>query len=198
MSQMGDNDDTLFADDYSKTTFGFWIYLLTDFMFLSTLFASYLVLSKNTSFTLTPRHFFSLPFSTIQAIVLLCSAFTIGIASTYVHKKNCQQSLLFFFLTFFIGLLFLAMMGHEFSSILSSGYSWKSTAFFSIYFTLIGMMGLHVFFGLFWMIVLMVPLFKQGVTQVSIKRWTCLKMFWQFINFFWVLIFTFVYVLGVL
>ena len=134
----------------------------------------------------------------MQAMTLLCSAFTVGIATTYVHKKNRQKALLFFSLTFFIGLIFLAMMGYEFSSIFSNGYSWKSTAFFSIYFTLIGMMGLHIFFGLFWMIVLMIPLVKEGVTQVSIKRWTCLRMFWQFINFFWVLIFTFVYVLGVL
>lgn len=186
-----------YHDDYSKTTFGFWIYLLTDFMFLATLFAAYAVLSKNTFGGLTPRDIFSLPFSTVQTLVMLSTAFTAGIAGAYSHRKSKRSVIIFFFLTFLLGLVFLAMMGHEFSHIFSAGYSWKSTAFLSIYFTLIGMFGLHVLAGLFWIIILVIPVFKQGITPVSLKRLTCLRMFWQFINLMWVLIFTFVYVLGV-
>lgn len=185
-------------DDYSKTTFGFWVYLLTDFMFLATIFASYAVLSKNTFGGLTPRDIFSLPFSTIQTLVMLCSAFTAGIAGACAHRKSKGGVIGFFFLTFLLGLLFLGMMGYEFSHIFAAGYSWKSTAFLSMYFTLIGMFGGHVIFALLWVIVLIIPVFKQGITVVSLKRLTCLRMFWQFINVVWVLIFTFVYVLGVI
>lgn len=185
-------------DSYSKTTFGFWVYLLTDFMFLATIFASYIVLCKNTFGGLTPRDIFTLPYATIQTLVMLCAAFTSGLAGAYLHRRSKGGTLFFFFLTFLIGLVFLGMMGHEFSHIFAAGYSWKSTAFLSMYFTLIGMIGLHVIIGLLWMIILIIPVFKQGITAVSLKRLTCLRMFWQFINFVWVLIFTFVYVLGVI
>ncbi len=185
-------------DDYSKTTFGFWVYLLTDFMFLGTIFAAYAVLNESTFGGLTPRDIFSLPFSTIQMLVMLSSAFTAGIAGACAHRKRKGGVICFFSLTFLLGLIFLGMMGHEFSHIFDAGYSWKSTAFLSMYFTLIGMFGLHVIFALLWVIVLMIPLFKQGITAVSLKRLTCLRMFWQFINVIWVLIFTFVYVLGVI
>lgn len=185
-------------DDYSKTTFGFWVYLLTDFMFLATIFASYIVLCKNTFGGLTPKDLFSLPYATTQTLVMLCGAFTSGLAGAYLHRKSKGKTLFFFFLTFLIGLVFLWMMRHEFSHVFAAGYSWKSTAFLSMYFTLIGMMGLHVIIALLWTVILMIPVFKQGITAVSLKRLTCLRMFWQFINFVWVLIFTFVYVLGVI
>ena len=198
MSRTSESYPDTHHDDYSKTTFGFWIYLLTDFMFLATIFAAYIVLSKNAFGGLTPRDIFSLPFAVIQTLVMLCGAFTAGLAGAFVHRKNKEGTIFFFFLTFFIGLVFLWMIGHEFSHIFSAGYSWESTAFLSMYFTLIGMMGLHVMIGLLWTIVLIIPVFKQGITAVSLKRLTCLRMFWQFINFIWVLIFTFVYVLGVI
>ncbi|MCP5504195.1 MAG: cytochrome c oxidase subunit 3 [Chlamydiales bacterium] len=185
-------------DAYSRATFGFWVYLLTDFIFLSTIFACYAVLSKNTFGGLTPRDIFSLPFSTVQTFVMLCIAFTAGVLGAYAHRKSKGGVITFTFLTFLLGLVFLGMMGHEFSHIFAAGYSWKSTAFLSMYFSLIGMFGLHVIFGLLWIIVLIVPVFKEGVTAVSIRRLTCLRMFWQFINIVWVLIFTFVYVLGVI
>ena len=185
-------------DNYSKTTFGFWVYLLTDFMFFATIFAAYTVLSKNTFGGLIPRDIFSLPFSTIQTFVILCAAFTAGIGGACAHRKNKGGVIFSFFLTFLIGLVFLGMMGHEFSHVFSAGYSWKSTAFLSIYFTLIGMIGLHVIIALLWIIILITPVFKKGITPVSLKRLTCLRLFWQFINFVWILIFIFVYVLGVI
>ncbi|MEM8727251.1 MAG: cytochrome o ubiquinol oxidase subunit III [Chlamydiota bacterium] len=185
-------------DDYSKTIFGFWIYLLTDFMFLATIFAAYIVLCKNTFGGLTPRDIFSLSRATIQTLVLLCGAFTSGVAGVYLHRKKTGKTVFFFGLTFLIGLIFLRLMGREFSNVFEAGYSWKSTAFLSIYFTLIGMIGLHVIIALLWTIILIVPVFKRRITAVSLKRLTCLRMFWQFINFVWVLIFTFVYALGVI
>lgn len=196
MSQTRETYPDTHHDEYSKTTFGFWIYLLTDLMFLGTIFAAYIVLSQNVFGGLTPRTLFSFPYATVQALVMLSAAFTSGIAGAYLHKRNRAKTFFFFLLTCLFGFVFLWMMAHEFSHVFAAGYSWKSTAFLSIYFTLIGMMGLHVIIALLWTLILMIPLFKQGVSATSLRRLTCLRMFWQFINFVWVLIFTFVYVLG--
>jgi len=185
-------------DDYSKTTFGFWVYLLTDLMFFASIFAAYAVLSKKTFGGPSAHDLFSLSYSTVQTLVMLTSAFTIGLGGVYAHRNSKGGVIFFFFLSFLLGLCFLGMMGQEFSQVLAHGNSWKTSAFLSIYFSLVGLFGLHMIVALLWVLVLIPPVFKEGISAISLKRLTCLRMFWQFINIVWVFIFTFVYVLGVI
>ena len=56
---------------------------------------------------------------------------------------------------------------------------------------------MHMLFALTWVIVLLIPVFKHGLTPVSVKRLTCLRMFWQFLYVIWIFIFGFVYLVGV-
>ncbi|MCB1114984.1 MAG: cytochrome c oxidase subunit 3 [Chlamydiia bacterium] len=185
-------------DDYSKTTFGFWVYLLSDLMFFATLFAAYAVLSKNTFGGPTQKEIFSLPYATIETLMLLAAAFTAGLGGALTHRKSKGGAITFFLITFVLGLFFLPMLHHEYSHIFALGYSWKSNAFLSMYFTLTGTLALHVIIGLLWTLVLLPPVFKQGITPLYLKRLSCLRIFWQFINIVWVFIFTFVYLLGVI
>jgi cytochrome o ubiquinol oxidase subunit 3 len=96
-----------------------------------------------------------------------------------------------------LGLIFMGMEWSEFSRHLEAGHGWERSAFLSAYYTIIGTHGVHVLFGLLWIIVLLVPVGREGITHVSMRRLTALRMFWQFINMIWVLIFSFVYLLGV-
>lgn len=184
-------------DVYSKTVFGFWLYLLTDFVFFGIFFATYEVLQHGTFGGPGPKELFHLPLNFIQTLVLLTAAFCVGLGSAYVHQGNKKKTLLFFGLTFILGIAFILMQLQEFSTILHLGYDWSSSAFLSAYFSLLGMLLLHVLIASFWIIVLLFPLFNQKVDAISIKRLTCLKMFWQFINIVWLFIFSFVYLMGV-
>ena len=185
-------------DVYSKTVFGFWLYLLSDFMLFATLFAAYAVLGGNTFGGPGPRDLFDIDFSVIQTLFLLTSAFTAGLAGVSAHRKNKAWAIALFFITFFLGLVFFGMQINEFSRLTASGHSWRNNAFLSAYFTLVGTHALHMVIGLIWVVVLVVPVFSQGLTPVHIKRLTCLRMFWQFLNIVWIFIFSIVYVLGVI
>lgn len=185
-------------DVYSKTTFGFWLYLLSDFMLFGTVFATYLVLKENTFGGPGTKQLFDLDFTTIQTLVLLCSAFTVGLAGVSAHRKKKGATIAFFIITFALGLAFFGMQLEEFMRFSASGNSWVKSAFLSGYFTLIGTHALHMVFALIWVIVLIIPVFWQGLTPLNIKRLTCLRMFWQFLNIVWVFIFSVVYVLGVM
>ena len=184
-------------DSYSKTLFGFWIYLLTDFMLFGTLFASYAVLQNSTFGGPSPRDLFHLSFSFTQTLVLLCGAFTIGIANAFAHRKDKKSTLFFLMVTFLFGLVFMGMEWIEFTRFLEEGNHWGKSAFLSMFFTLIGTHGAHMLFGILWIIVLSVPICKKGLTSENLKRLTCLRMFWQFLNIIWIFIFSFVYLLGV-
>ncbi len=63
---------------------------------------------------------------------------------------------------------------------------------------MVGTHGLHVFFGIVWLIVLMLQVQRFGLTAVNRRRLACLSLFWHFLDVVWIGVFTFVYLLGVL
>ena len=71
-------------------------------------------------------------------------------------------------------------------------------AFLSAFFTLVGTHGLHVTFGLIWLVVLMLQISKHGLIRENKRRLMCLSMFWHFLDVVWIGVFTFVYLMGVL
>lgn len=184
-------------DVYSKTVFGFWIYLLTDFILFGALIATYVVLQSSTFGGPAGSDLFHLHFTLTQTLILLSASFTIGLAGAYTYRENKKAALISLLLTFLLGCSFVVMGHQEFSRFLSQGFSWKNSAFLSAYFTIIGTHLLHILFGLLWIIVLAIPIITHGISPTSIKRITCLRMFWQFLNIVWIFIFTIVYLLGV-
>ena len=183
-------------ETYSKTVFGFWVYLLTDFVLFGTLFATYVVLRSGTYGGPSPKDLFNLPYTLIQTLILLISSFTSGLAGAMAHKGSKNWTVILFGITFLLGIIFMGMEWGEFSRFIGAGASWKRSAFLSAYFTLIGTHGVHMLFGLLWILVFIVPVVREGLTPVSVRRLTCLRMFWQFLNIIWIFIFSIVYLLG--
>lgn len=181
---------------HSRTVFGFWIYLLTDFILFAALFATYAVLKDNTFGGLTGRDLFILPYTLVQSLLMLLCSFTSGMGCAYAYRENKKGTLLFFGITALLGMAFLGMELGEFSRLIQDGHGWQRSAFLSSFFSLIGTHGVHIFFAILWTFVLLPPVFKQGITDAVLRRLTCLKMFWQFLNIVWVFIFTLVYLLG--
>ena len=185
-------------DPYSRTIFGFWLYLLSDFILFGALFAAYIVLKNATFGGPSTKELFLPSFTLVQTLILLTCSLTAGLAGASAHRKHKFWTIALFGLTFLLGSIFVGMELAEFSRFLSLGHSWHKSAFLSMYFTIIGTHGLHVIFGLLWTLVLLVPVYLEGVSHVSIRRLSCLKMFWQFLNIIWVFIFSFVYLMGVI
>lgn len=183
-------------DLYSKTLFGFWVYLLTDFMMFATLFATYVVLRHSTFGGEPPAALFCPPFALLQTLILLTGSFAAGLAGAFAHRKDKNKTILFFVLVFLLGIAFLGMEWTEWMRLVAGGNSWRRSAFLSAFFSLIGTHSLHIILGLLWIFVLLLPVWKEGLTPRSIRRLSCLRMFWQFLNVVWVFIFALVYLGG--
>jgi cytochrome o ubiquinol oxidase subunit 3 len=198
---MKKNDANTFPDPYhdaySRTVFGFWMYLLTDFILFGTLFATYAVLKDGTYGGPSARDLFNIPVTLVQTLVLLLSSYTVGLAGAFAHRKNKGCTILFFLLTAALGVIFACMEYSELARFISEGHTWKKSAFLSSYFTLIGTYGVHLLFAILWVVVLLPTVWIEGLSHVSIRRLTCLKMFWQFLNIIWFFIFCFIYLMGV-
>ncbi len=181
---------------YDRTLFGFWIYILTDCILFSILFATYAVLHNGTFGGPTSKELFSLPFALIETLILLTSSFLCGLAMLAAHKKEKNQVLAWFLGTFLLGVAFLAMELTEFSELVEAGHSWQTSAFLSAFYTLVATHGLHITVGLLWIAVMLYIVWKRGLTTSTLRRLACLSLFWHFLDVIWIFIFTFVYLMG--
>lgn len=183
------------ADD--KTLFGFWTYIMTDCVLFASLFATYAVLHNNTFGGPSGASLFELHGVLAETLILLTSSFTCGLAMLSMRKKSQQQVIMWLAITFLLGLAFLTLELHEFSSLASSGNSWTRSGFLSAFFTLVGTHGLHITIGLIWMFSMIIKVRKVGFTRATVRRISMLSYFWHFLDVVWIFIFTVVYLLGV-
>ena len=179
------------ADD--RAMFGFWVYLMTDLLMFSVLFAVYAVLHNNTNGGESGHHLFSLPMALAETMLLLTSSFTVGIAMIAARKGNKKQTLIWFAATFLLGLAFLILEVKEFSALISEGNTMHTNAFLSSFFVLLGTHGLHISFGLLWMGTTMFYITKRGLNRHMVRKLTMLSLFWHFLDIVWIFIFTLVY-----
>lgn len=185
-------------DADAKTIFGFWIYIMSDCILFATIFATYAVLHNNTYGGPGAKELFSLPYVLIETFILLTSSFTYGLAMLAANKKNKAQVIFWLAITFILGLSFVIMELHEFANMVHEGNSWQRSGFLSAFFTLVGTHGLHVTCGLIWMINLIIQVMRHGVTSISMRKLSCLSLFWHFLDIVWIFVFTIVYLMGVI
>ncbi|HYH36066.1 MAG TPA: hypothetical protein VD706_01035, partial [Candidatus Saccharimonadales bacterium] len=145
----------------SRSIFGFWVYLMTDCVLFASLFATFVVLRNNTFGGPAGSDLFSMPFVLVETLALLTSSFICGLGLLAARRGDKRQVLALFGITFLLGLFFLTMELTEFHHLAHEGNGWTRSAFLSAFFTLVGTHGLHVSFGIIWLVTLMV--------QVSMK-----------------------------
>ncbi len=183
--------------DYGgDTVFGFWIYILSDCILFATLFAVYAVIGQNFAGTIEAKELFDLNFVLGETALLLLSSFTFGMAMLGANTNNIKNLMGWLAATFALGLGFLVMEIYEFVHFTHEGASPWSSGAWAAFYGLIGTHGLHVFFGMIWMIVLVVHILKDGLTEHNQVRLSCLSLFWHFLDIIWICVFSVVYLMG--
>jgi cytochrome o ubiquinol oxidase subunit 3 len=180
------------------TLLGFWIYLMSDCLIFACLFATYGVLGRSYAAGPSGADLFDLPLVALNTSMLLLSSITYGFAMLEMNKKHVRATLVWLGITGLFGAAFLGLELYEFHHLIHEGAGPQRSAFLSAFFTLVGTHGLHVTFGIIWLIVLMVQVGKFGLTHENKRRLMCLSMFWHFLDVVWIGVFTFVYLMGVL
>ena len=180
------------------TLFGFWLYLLSDLMIFACLFATYGVLGRSYAAGPSGADLFELPLVALNTAILLLSSITYGFAMIAMQKRNQRGMIGWLLLTGVLGLAFLSVEIYEFAHLIHLGAGPQRSAFLSSFFALVGTHGLHVLFGVIWLLVLCVQVRRHGLTRANARRVACLSMFWHFLDVVWIGVFTFVYLMGVL
>ena len=178
------------------TLIGFWIYLMGDSLIFAILFATYGVLGRNYAAGPSGAELFDLRLVAVNTGLLLLSSITYGFAMLEMDKARIDTTLRWLAVTGLFGAGFLAIELFEFSHLIREGATPQRSAFLSAFFTLVGTHGLHVTFGILWLVVLMLQVRQRGLIAENQRRLLCLSMFWHFLDVVWIGVFTFVYLMG--
>jgi len=181
-----------------STTLGFWIYLMSDCLIFAILFAVYGVLGTRYAAGPAPKDLFDLSLVAVNTSFLLLSSLTYGFAMLSMQQNRVQAMQAWLVVTGLFGLAFLGIELTEFAHMIHEGATPQRSAFLSSFFTLVGTHGLHVTFGLVWLVTLMVQVGRHGLIDANRRRLVCLSMFWHFLDVIWIGVFTFVYLMGML
>ena len=177
---------------------GFWLYLMSDCLIFACLFATYAVVGRSYADGPTGAALFDLPLVAVNTAMLLLSSITYGFAMLAMQRKQLGSTLLWLGITGVFGVAFLSLEMYEFLHLIHEGAGPQRSAFLSSFFALVGTHGLHVLFGVIWLVTLMFQLKKHGLTPENGRRMMCLSLFWHFLDVIWIGVFTFVYLMGVL
>jgi cytochrome o ubiquinol oxidase subunit III len=176
--------------------FGFWIFLLSDIIMFSALFATYAVLSGQTNGGPSGRELFQLRHVGIETLCLLFSSYTCGLGVLAVERRRLRDFYWSFALTFVLGAAFLGLELSEFVALVASGAGPSRSAFLSAFFSLVGLHGAHVTAGLVWLSFMVAQTAAHGPRDFVRRRLLCFSLFWHALDIIWVALLTLVYLLG--
>ena len=178
--------------------YGFWLFVLSDMVIFSALFASYATLVTATDGGPTTNQLFDRTLVAVETGALLLSSFVCGLAMITAKRANMVWTQIWLVLTGLLGLVFLSIELFEFGKMISEGAGPQRSAFLSSFFTLVGCHGAHVTAGLLWLGTMMAQIWAKGFQPHILRRLLCFSVFWHALDIIWVAIFTIVYLIGTL
>jgi cytochrome o ubiquinol oxidase subunit 3 len=173
--------------------FGFWLFLLSDIILFSVLFAAYAVLSGASAGGPTAADLFDKRHVFLETLCLLASSVTCGFGTLAVARTDSRALYLLMIATFVLGAAFLGMEVTEFAGMVSMGAGPSQSAFLSAFFALVGTHGLHVTLGLAWLVVMLLQVATLGFQPMVARRFFCFGLFWHALDIVWIGVFTIVY-----
>jgi cytochrome o ubiquinol oxidase subunit 3 len=176
--------------------YGFWIFLLSDIIMFSALFATYAVLSGQTAGGPGPHDLFELRTVAVETLCLLTSSYTCGLGLLAVERRRMNYFYLSFALTFALGAIFLSLEVAEFARMIAAGAGPSRSAFLSSFFSLVGLHGVHISVGLIWMVFITAQTAVRGPRDFVLRRLRCFSLFWHALDIIWIALLSLVYLMG--
>jgi len=174
-------------------SYGFWLFLLSDIIVFSALFAAYAVLSGRTAGGPTGVQLFHRDNVLVETGCLLFSSFTCAMMSLAIEMRRRGLMAIGAALTFALGAAFLWLELWEFADMIAHGAGPSRSAFLSAFFALVGMHGLHVSIGLCWLVSMVAQVYTLGWRAMVVGRFACFSLFWHALDIVWIGVFTIVY-----
>ena len=127
-----------------------------------------------------------------NTFVLLTSSLSVVLAHEAIEHGNVQRAAKCLKLTIVGGLIFLVVKTIEWTGEIHHGYTMFKSVFWSFYYTVCGLHGLHVIGGMIAMWLVMKDI-KRGK---NFQRVEYVGIYWHFVDMVWIFLFPLFYIAG--
>lgn len=202
------------------SSFGMWVFLVTEIMFFGGMFGAYLVY-RVTHFTAFAAGSTSLDITlgAVNTAILICSSLTMALAVHAAQVGSKKAIIGFLILTILLGGVFLGIKGVEYHAKfvehhvpgpnfhfepehLSHEYPFgaiderAAQIFFSLYFAMTGMHALHMVIGIGLMIWLIIDANKGKFNPTYHTPVEVVGLYWHFVDIVWIFLFPLLYLIS--
>lgn len=188
---------------------GMWLFLLTEVLLFGGLFCAYVVYrSWNPDIFHNAHQFLDVTMGTVNTVVLITSSVTMALAIRCMQLNNKRGTIINLWITLILAGLFLVVKYFEYSHKFHLGqlpgkyYTFTGIegsnphVFFSMYFLMTGLHGIHVLGG---MSVITWLLVKTRANRFSSEYYTPIEMtglYWHLVDLIWIFLFPLFYLIG--
>jgi cytochrome c oxidase subunit 3 len=186
--------------------FGVWVFLGSESLLFAALFGGYSVYRtlNESAFALCSREL-NITLGTVNTLLLITSSFTVALAGYFIHKDKRITSAVMIFLSLLMGLGFLVVKGFEWTADFREGAlpgKWfhlegipqaGGSQFFSLYFLLTGLHGLHVIIGMGLLVWAMAKVLRRTATSQHDLPVEVSGLYWHLVDLIWIFLYPLLY-----
>jgi len=192
--------------DYTGKKIGMWFFLFTEFLFFGGMFLLYSVYRYR-----FPQDFHAaaagenLLIGSVNTAILLTSSLSIALSISAVRKGNRNLSVLLQTTTILLGGVFLVNKYFEWTGKIREGiypnspellhYKDGEVLFYSLYYVMTGIHGLHVLIGIIVISFMAVFTLRGVINSGSFSKIENTGLYWHFVDIVWIYLFPLFYLI---
>jgi heme/copper-type cytochrome/quinol oxidase subunit 3 len=128
-----------------------------------------------------------------NTLVLVTSSLTMILALGSARQRDSSRTRIFLAATVMLGLLFLSLKGFEYTSEIREGLTPAAGTFWSFYFAITGLHGLHVIGGIVVNSILLIAALRERPWDLIQRRVEFAGLYWHFVDIVWIFLFPLIY-----
>jgi cytochrome c oxidase subunit 3 len=192
--------------DYTGSKMGMWIFLFTELLFFGGLFLLYAVYrSQHTQEFHTAADELNRLIGSVNTIILITSSLTMALSVSAMKRADLQLSRIFQFCTILLGVAFLVVKYFEWSAKIGHGIfpgspdmlnlEQGAVLFYSLYFVMTGLHGLHVLAGIIVLTLMLVLSARYKIHERDFIKLENAGLYWHLVDIVWIFLFPLLYLI---
>ncbi len=185
------------AYDPETARLGLWVFLATEVLLFGGLFTAYIVFRIRYPQMFHDDHMkLDRVLGAANTVVLICSSLTVALGIAAIRKGRRRLLGIFLSVTILLAAVFLGIKYFEWTEKFALGLYPRTDIFFSLYFTMTGLHGIHVLAGMFILGTMAVMAGRGKFSESYHTPVEVSGLYWHFVDLVWIYLFPLFYLIG--
>lgn len=195
--------------EYDSSKQGVWLFLVTEILMFGGLFVAYAIYNN-----IYPEifdegsKFLNWRLGALNTLILISSSFTMALGIHYTQRNERSKAVVFLWVTLLCGALFMVIKYFEYTHKIHLGllpgshfnfaeaHSKNLGLYFSFYFLMTGMHGLHVLVGMGLILWVTLRTMRGEFGPEYFTPIEGVGLFWHLVDLIWIYLFPLLYLMG--